>query len=58
MIADELFATYRECYRLGPQDVEVGMRDTYQFHVDTFTDSLNNGDGHNAGDGNDDEVPN
>ena len=58
MIADELFATYQEFYHLGPDDVAVHMRGTYQFHVDARSDSMNNRHGQQDGEGHDNGVPN
>ena len=58
IIADKLFATYREFYQLSPDDVTEHMRDTYQFHVDTLSDSMNNRNGQRDGTDNADGLSN
>ena len=41
-LTDDLFATYMEYCHLGPDQVDIHVRITYQFHVDTLTQSMNN----------------
>ena len=42
MLTDDLFATYMEYCHLGPDQVAIHVRTTYQFHVDTLNLSTNN----------------
>ena len=42
MLTDDLFATYMEYCHLGPDQVAIHVRTTYQFHVDMLNLSMNN----------------
>ena len=51
MLTDDPFATYMEFCHLGLDQVAIHMRNTYQFHVNTLSASLNNRNDQPDGDG-------